>query len=80
MRLEIIERMATVSTAAFGLVAALAWNSAVQELFKFLFPDQQGVTAKFVYAVSVTIIVILVTWQIGRIANRAKAEKKSSKH
>ncbi len=49
---------------AFGLVAGLAWNDAISTFIKFFFPlDQNGLTAKFVYAIFVTIgIVIASNW------------------
>jgi hypothetical protein len=32
MKLQIIETIAALMTAAFGLIAALAWNEAIREL------------------------------------------------
>jgi len=37
MKKDIIEKLATLITAAFGLVAALAWNSAIQNIFVRIF-------------------------------------------
>jgi len=34
MKSEVIEKIAALVTAAFGLVAALAWNGAIQAIFK----------------------------------------------
>ncbi|HOF95963.1 MAG TPA: DUF5654 family protein, partial [Methanoculleus sp.] len=50
---EVIEKIAALVTAAFGLVAALAWNGAIQELFKLIFGEQSTLVAMFVYAVVV---------------------------
>ena len=37
MNKEVIEKLAMLLTAAFGLVAALAWNGAIQAIFKEVF-------------------------------------------
>lgn len=57
-------------TAAFGLVAALAWNDAIQSLFTTLFGTAGDLAAKFVYALLVTVVVVFVTVRLGRIAER----------
>ena len=60
-------------TTALGLVAALAWNAAIQQLFTQLFGEAGGaLAAKFFYAILVTLIVIFATLAIGRAAERAK--------
>ncbi len=69
---DVIDKMAALITAAFGLVAALAWNSAIQALFKEYFGPQTTIPAMLVYAVVVTVIAVLATLWIGRIAARAK--------
>jgi ABC-type uncharacterized transport system fused permease/ATPase subunit len=70
MRKEIIERLASLSVAAFGLVAALAWNSFILKLFENVFGVSEGLTAMFLYAVIVTIIAVVVTIQIGKINSK----------
>ena len=47
LKLELVEKMTTLVAAGFGLVAGLAWNQAIQDLFKLLFPEQGGLIAKF---------------------------------
>ena len=37
MKIEVIEKLAALVTAAFGLVAALAWNGAIKAIFVQLF-------------------------------------------
>lgn len=75
---EVIEKIAALITAAFGLVAALAWNGAIQELFKLLFGDQSTLVAMFVYAVVVTIIAVITVILIGRAAAKAKGEEEAA--
>ncbi|RXE55957.1 hypothetical protein ABH15_07055 [Methanoculleus taiwanensis] len=69
---DVIDKMAALITAAFGLVAALAWNSAIQALFREYFGPQTTIPAMFVYAIVVTVIAVIATLWIGRIAARAK--------
>ncbi|MCK8517797.1 DUF5654 family protein [Methanoculleus sp. 7T] len=75
---EVIEKIAALITAAFGLVAALAWNGAIQELFKLVFGDQSTLVAMFVYAVVVTIIAVIAVILIGRAAAKAKGEEEAA--
>ena len=58
---EVREKMLTLILAGFGLVAALAWNDAIQNLFKVLFPKSEGVIGKIIYAIIVTIVVVLIS-------------------
>jgi uncharacterized membrane protein YidH (DUF202 family) len=75
MQKEVIEKIAALITAAFGLVAALAWNEAIQEIFRLVFGEQSGVWAMIAYAVIVTIIAVLVTIWIGRVAEKSGYKK-----
>ncbi|NQU78043.1 hypothetical protein HQ544_05085 [Candidatus Falkowbacteria bacterium] len=74
LKLEILEKVATLVTAGFGLVAALAWNSAIRALFDKVFGEQSGIIAMFVYAVVVTVVVVLATIKLGRAVNKVKEE------
>ena len=73
MQSEIIEKVAALITAAFGLVAALAWNGAIQAVFKEVFGSAETLVPMLVYAVVVTIIAVLATVWIGRLSAKAKA-------
>ena len=75
---EVIEKIAALVTAAFGLVVALAWNGAIQELFKLIFGEQSTLVAMFVYAVVVTIIAVIAVVLIGRAAAKAKGEDEAA--
>jgi len=72
MKKQVIEKLAALITAAFGLVAALAWNGAIQEIFKKIYGDASSLTAMIIYAVVVTIIAVFATIQIGKVAEKAK--------
>lgn len=69
MKKEVIEKIAALITAAFGLVAALAWNEAIGSLFKeggaLYFLASSGPWA---YAILVTVIAVVATIWIGRIS------------
>ncbi|MGQ0536153.1 MAG: DUF5654 family protein [Methanobacteriota archaeon] len=72
-RLEVLDKIAALMTAGFGLVAALAWNSAIQEGFKQYIPATgTQLTALFIYAVVVTAVAVFFMIWIGRISARAK--------
>jgi hypothetical protein len=48
-------------TAAFGLVAGLAWNDAIKSLIEELFPlSQNTLVVKFAYAVAMSALVVLI--------------------
>lgn len=68
MRKEVKEKFVALITAAFGLVAALAWNAAIQQTFKdFLGESSSTLIAMFSYAIIVTIIAVFVTLWVSRI-------------
>lgn len=78
MQKEVLEKVAALVTAAFGLIAALAWNTAITEIFRIIFGDQSGVLAMIFYAVVVTIIAVVVTILVGRAAAKAGAKPEGS--
>ncbi|MCW6160336.1 MAG: DUF5654 family protein [Candidatus Micrarchaeales archaeon] len=55
-------------TTAFGFVAALAWNNAIQGLFKDIFGTASDTAAMFGYAVLITIVAVLAIFYISRIS------------
>ena len=73
---EVLDKLVELVTAAFGLVAALAWNTAIQALFTLVFPEAGDLVAKFVYAIVVTVIVVFVTIRLGRLAERVKQQER----
>jgi tetrahydromethanopterin S-methyltransferase subunit C len=71
---EVIATMISLASAAFGVVAALAWNTAITELFNEYFGDAAKISAFFIYAVVVTLIGVIVIVILGRIAARIQAQ------
>ena len=76
MSSEVLDKLVELITAAFGLVAALAWNTAIQELFTVIFPEAGDLIAKFLYVVVVTVIIVFVTIRLGRLAERLKEQER----
>lgn len=72
MKKEVIEKLAALITAAFGLIAALAWNDAIQSIFKAIFGEQSSIAAMVFYAVVVTAIAVIATIWIGKISQEKK--------
>lgn len=73
MTAEVLDKFSQLITTALGLVAALAWNEAIQLLFTRIFGESGGaLAAKFFYAFLVTLVVVFATVAVGRAADRAK--------
>lgn len=77
---EVVDKMSSLATAALGLVAALAWNTAIQKAFERIPWRDDGLGALLIYAMFVTVVAVLVIIWIGRIAGRLKqAENEETK-
>jgi uncharacterized membrane protein YidH (DUF202 family) len=62
LREEARERTLGFVLAALGFVAGLAWNDAIKAFIEQVFPiGQNTLTAKFIYAILVTVVVVIVT-------------------
>lgn len=68
VKIEFISKVTTLLAAGFGLVAALAWNDAIQSLFKLIPIKGTEVGAKFIYAIIVTVIIVLVVYYANRVS------------
>jgi len=55
--------MVTLATAGFGLVAALAWNEAIQA-----FVTEYVDISRFIYAIIITAFAVFVTYQLTKIS------------
>jgi hypothetical protein len=79
MHKDVAEKIAALLTAAFGLVAALAWNDAIKALFKGPC-STEGAGAlcslsaggPWAYAIIITIIAVFATIWIAKVAEHAK--------
>jgi len=72
---EVAKQMLTLATSGFGLVAALAWNSFIQEVvesyIKPLVGGSSGIVSLFIYAVLITILAVIVTYNLSRLTKRS---------
>ncbi len=73
---EVVATMISLATAAFGFVAALAWNAAITEVFTRAFGQLSTakISALFIYAVVVTLVGVVVIVLLGRLAARLRTE------
>lgn len=73
-RREIFKQILTLSTSGFGLVAALAWNElikeVVEEYIKPVVGGNSGIISLFIYAVLVTILAVLVTYNLTKLSEK----------
>jgi ABC-type antimicrobial peptide transport system permease subunit len=69
---EVVDKMDNLLTAAFGLVAALAWNGAILAIFKGVFGTADSIPAMLTYAIMVTIIAVIAMIWISRVVAKAK--------
>lgn len=71
---ELFQELVTLSTSGFGLVAALAWNEAIQTFVKDyierFFPSQSSFFSQIIYAVFITIFAVLITYQLSRLVSK----------
>lgn len=71
-KVQLLETFASLITAAFGLVAALAWNETIKAAVKAVFPNDNDITGLLVYAIIVTVLAVIMTMLIARSLNNAK--------
>ncbi len=73
LRKEVKEKTLGYILAALGLVAGLAWNEAITALINTIFPlGKDTLLAKFIYAIVITIVLIVVTMWLVRIFNKGE--------
>lgn len=79
LRSEFLKTMVQLATASFGLVAALAWNDAIQNLINRFLSSGPGLKSKFIYAIFITVIAVVITYFLGKAAQKAAAEEEDAK-
>ncbi len=74
IHLAILKQMITLATSGLGLVAALAWNNVIQDLvnnyIKPYLPNGSGLMSLFLYAVLITALAVLVTYNLTKIVEK----------
>lgn len=70
----VIKQMIALSTAGFGLVAALAWNNVIQETvetyIKPYLAKGSGIVSLLVYAILITLLAVIVTYNLTKISEK----------
>jgi len=70
---EFKHQITTLIFGAFSLVAALAWNDAIRASIDAIYPIAQGgLLAKFIYALLVTAIVVIVSVIVAKLNEEKK--------
>lgn len=67
---EVRKTIITLVLGGFGLVAALAWNEAIKSLFETFFEKSGELIGKFIYAIIVTAIVVIVSLQLKKTSEK----------
>ncbi|HYV32005.1 MAG TPA: DUF5654 family protein [Candidatus Binatia bacterium] len=70
-----LQTMISLASAAFGVVAALAWNSAITALVKQIFGEGAQIISLFLYAIIITVIAVIVMVNLGKVAERTAQSK-----
>jgi hypothetical protein len=79
LRVQVLETIAALMTAAFGLLAALAWNEAIKwAVYEVLGTADAGI-GLFTYAIMITILAVVMILIIARVLGKAKAALASEK-
>lgn len=81
LRLAILKQIAALATGGFGLVAALAWNSLIQEFvnnyIKKYLDMGSGLISLLFYAVLVTVLAVFVAVQLSTLIDKLEEEQES---
>jgi len=79
-KLQFVTTFSALITAAFGLVAALAWNETIKAAVAMFFDTDGEIWGLLIYAVLVTILAVIMVLIISRSAKKLgdqiKAENK----
>ena len=75
MKEQVLDTIAALMTDAFGLIAALAWNTAIADAVHqyFASPGDQ-LMGEFVYAILVTILAVIAIILIARSIAKLKSK------
>ena len=72
---QFIETLNTLLTTAFGLVAAFAWNEVVKSVINKYISPGSTVISQLIYAILVTLLAVVVSFQLGKLVAIYKIEK-----
>lgn len=66
----VIDKITQSIVTGLGLVTALAWNEAIQSVFNRFSSKPASLAAKFIYAAALTVIIVIITVQLTKIAKK----------
>ena len=67
-RASYLATMIALASAAFGVIAALAWNGAITDLIHTILPAGKGILPEFLYALVITLVAVIVMVNLGKMA------------
>lgn len=70
----IMETILGLITTAFAFVTGLAWNDAIQKLIATIIGTGDALPSLFIYAIIVTIVAVVVTVFLARVAGKMGIE------
>lgn len=80
---DFVVTMASLASAGFGVMAALAWNEAIKAAVQRMFPPNPSgantvgaIVSLFVYAAVVSVFAVLVVNSLAKLAERLGGEKR----
>ena len=75
LRKEFQKKLLNLVTGSFGLVAALAWNEVIKEVIEYyvkpLVGGSSGIISLLIYAVLITFLTVLITYNLTRKIKRS---------
>jgi len=73
---EVRNKIAGYITAGLGLVAGFAWNDAIKSSIEYFFPlEQNSLWVKFIYAIVITLGVVIVSLYLVNLLREKEEEK-----
>lgn len=76
IKIEFLKTITKMVSAAFAMVAALAWNTAISEIIKKYLKQGNTLMSWLIYAMIVTLVAVLVGFYLSRVSSKIKEEEK----
>jgi uncharacterized membrane protein YgdD (TMEM256/DUF423 family) len=68
LKKSFVKQVSVLMTTAFGLIAALAWNTAIQSAVSEFISTGSQLVAALTYAIIVTLLAVVATFYISRVS------------
>ena len=73
MKIEVLDKLSTLIAAAFGLIAAFAWNETFKAIIHSFVGDNAPIIVLIAYSMIITIVAVLLIIGLARASAKAKA-------